>query len=136
VTTSEGLPDTLEAAMQAQIDAHNVGDVTGEMRAIERVLAFVGPLCREVEKLHAQVAAHEAIGNPPMPAWSCDNHADTPLPEDIQIQHADPTVSGRHDLYAEAMRLVGARRSKAGLVSLVNWLLHEIQLTNKMLKTD
>ena len=48
---------------------------------------------------------------------------DGPLPEDAAIDAAFPTRSGRHNLYAQAMRLVGARHSKAGLVALVNWLL-------------
>lgn len=51
---------------------------------------------------------------------------DEPLPEDAAIEAAFPTRSGRHDLYAEARRLVGARRSKAGLVALVTWLLVEV----------
>jgi hypothetical protein len=37
---------------------------------------------------------------------------DQPLPEDDSIDAAHPLRSGRHDLYAEAMRLVGARQSK------------------------
>ena len=60
---------------------------------------------------------------PPDPdAW--DGAHDQPLPEDDAIDAAFPMRSGRHDLYAEAMRFVGARRSKSGLVALVNWLLH------------
>lgn len=59
-----------------------------------------------------------------MPAWDLDN-GDTALPEDDAIDAAFPTRSGRHDLYAESMRLVGARRSKGGLVGLVCWLLLE-----------
>lgn len=51
---------------------------------------------------------------------------DAPLPEDAEIDRAFPTRSGSHAEYAEAMRLVGARRSKAGLVALVNWLLLRI----------
>lgn len=54
-------------------------------------------------------------------AWK-DEH-DKPLPEDPEIHAAFPTRSGRHDLYATAMRLVGARYSKGGLVALVVWLL-------------
>jgi hypothetical protein len=50
---------------------------------------------------------------------------DSPLPEDDAIDAAHPTRSGRHDLYEEAMRLVGARHSKGALVALVNWLLTE-----------
>ena len=50
---------------------------------------------------------------------------DYPLPEDDAIAVAFPTRSGRHDLYQEAMRMVGAKYSKCGLVELVNWLLHE-----------
>ncbi|MDR3533972.1 MAG: hypothetical protein P4L90_25830 [Rhodopila sp.] len=51
------------------------------------------------------------------------NWCDQPLPEDADITAAHPMNSGRNDLYTEAMRLVGARRSKAGLVELVTWLL-------------
>lgn len=53
-------------------------------------------------------------------AWS-----DQPLPEDEAIQAAFPTRSGEHGAYAEALRLVGARRSKSALVELVTWLLVE-----------
>jgi len=48
---------------------------------------------------------------------------DKPIPEDNAIDSAFPTISKRHDLYAHAMRMVGARRSKGSLVALVNWLL-------------
>jgi len=50
---------------------------------------------------------------------------DLPLPEDKAIEKAHPVLTGRHDLYEEARRLVGARRSKDALVNLVNWLLAE-----------
>lgn len=52
---------------------------------------------------------------------------DRPIPEDAEIHAAFPTRSERHDLYAEAMRLVGAKRSKGELVKLVNWLLHRAE---------
>ena len=52
---------------------------------------------------------------------------DTPLPEDQAIDATFPTRSGRHDLYDEARRLVGARHSKGGLIALVNWLLHRVE---------
>lgn len=55
-----------------------------------------------------------------MESWSDD---DRPLPEDEQIRAAYPTRSGSHETYAEATRFVGAKRSKASLVALVNWLL-------------
>ncbi|HXE63139.1 MAG TPA: hypothetical protein VN519_06335 [Bryobacteraceae bacterium] len=51
------------------------------------------------------------------------NEYDYPLPEDAEIEAAHPLKTGRHDLYAEANRLVSAKHSKAALVSLVNWLL-------------
>ena len=47
--------------------------------------------------------------------------------EEAAIHAAFPTRSERHDLYAEAMRLVGAKRSKNELVKLVNWLLHRAE---------
>jgi hypothetical protein len=46
-----------------------------------------------------------------------------PTPEAAAIRAAHPMISGRHDLHAEAMRLVGARHSKGDLVDLVTWLL-------------
>ena len=55
--------------------------------------------------------------------WTED---DLPIPEDDAIRAAHPTVTGQHGKYAEAMRLVGAKRSKYALVDLVNWLLCEI----------
>ena len=56
---------------------------------------------------------------------------DSPLPEDDAIALSHPLRSGRHDLYAEAMRLVGARHSKAGLVELVCWLLLRVAVAEK-----
>lgn len=50
---------------------------------------------------------------------------DQPLPEDEAIEAARPMRTQRHDLYHEAMRMVGAKRSKYALVDLVNWLLAE-----------
>lgn len=57
---------------------------------------------------------------PPDSAWRA---GDRPIFEDAAIAEAHPLRSGRHDLYANAMRLVGAKRSKAPLVELVTWLL-------------
>ena len=52
---------------------------------------------------------------------------DKDLPEDGAIFAAHPTNTGRHDLYSEAMRLVGAKHSKGALVLLVNWLLWRLE---------
>ena len=56
-------------------------------------------------------------------SWSDEDQS---LPEDEQIQAAFPMETGDHKSYEEAMRLVGAKRSKAALVDLVNWLLHRL----------
>lgn len=58
-----------------------------------------------------------------------DEWGDTAIPEDAEIADAHPTKTGRHDLYTEAMRLVGAKRSKGALVDLTNWLLHIVHET-------
>ena len=50
---------------------------------------------------------------------------DGPLPEDEEIRATHPTRTHLHETYGEAMRLVGATRSKGKLVDLVNWLLVE-----------
>lgn len=59
-------------------------------------------------------------------AWRAKDWGDKPLPEDVPIDAAMPPATGRHDLYWDAMRLVGARRSKGSLVALVNWLLARV----------
>jgi hypothetical protein len=53
-----------------------------------------------------------------------DSWGDKPLREDDAIQAAHPLRTGKHDVYAEAARLVGAKRSKRALIDLVNWLLN------------
>lgn len=50
---------------------------------------------------------------------------DLPLPEDAVIHAAHPNRTGAHERYQEALRLVGAKRSKYALVDLVNWMLSE-----------
>lgn len=42
------------------------------------------------------------------------------------IAASHPTRTGRHDLYARAMRLVGERHAKGELVDLVTWLLTDL----------
>lgn len=48
---------------------------------------------------------------------------DNPIPEDEAIRRAHPVRSGDHRTYNEALRMVGAKRSKGALVELVNWAL-------------
>lgn len=48
---------------------------------------------------------------------------DKPIPEDEAIRAAHPVRSGDHRTYNEALRMVGAKRSKGALVELVNWAL-------------
>lgn len=85
---------------------------------------IVYDLCREVEAqdvaittLRAEVERLTAL----TAAWAPSG--DETLPEDKQIASIHPTKSGDHDGYMEAMRLVGAKRSKGALVDLVHWLL-------------
>lgn len=61
---------------------------------------------------------------------------DRPLPEDKAIHDTHPTVTGNHGIYMEAMRMVGAKRSKGALVDLVNWLLWRINVLEARLKKD
>src|ERR1035437_3047095 len=78
------------------------------MRDVQRDQVRVPPACQENERI----------------LMNFDDH---PLPEDDEIKAAFPTRSGRHDLYQEAMRLVGAKHSKFAFVELVNWLLHRVE---------
>jgi hypothetical protein len=56
---------------------------------------------------------------------------DKPIPEDEAIKAVHPCRSGRHDLFQEAQRMVGAKRSKYALVELVTWLLFRIDELTK-----
>ncbi|KGM36168.1 hypothetical protein [Inquilinus limosus] len=59
----------------------------------------------------------------PKMEWAED---DQPIPEDAQIEAAHPMISEApnvHGVYAEALRMVSAKRSKYALVDLVHWLL-------------
>lgn len=58
--------------------------------------------------------------------WDAKECEEKPLPEDVAIMAAHPLETNRHDLYEEAMRLVGAKRSKSALVCLVNWMLADL----------
>lgn len=79
---------------------------------VHHKLSYIG---RMVEDLRQQ------LENPA--AWPDD----APIPEDPEIARAHPTESGDHDTYAEAARLVGAKRGKFTLTSLVNMLLHRVK---------
>lgn len=69
----------------------------------------------------AQGALKAALAEaPPEFEWTVN---DKPLPEDDEIKAVFPTRSGNFRRYEEAVRLVGAKRSKYALVDLVNWLL-------------
>ena len=50
------------------------------------------------------------------------------MTEQEQIEATHPMNTGRHDLYKEALRLVGERHAKYDLVDLVNWFLVRLDL--------
>jgi hypothetical protein len=84
---------------------------------------------REIERLRAELA--EARGEQEamkLSLWRATQWGDQddPSPDGGAIAAASPltrTDPGRFEVYAEAQRLVSAKRSKAALVDLVNWLL-------------
>lgn len=86
----------------------------------------------ELAKARAKLAqcSEETVWQAADGAWGDD--LDRKLPEDDAIMAVFPTRSGRHDLYREAMRLVGAKHSKGGLVAVVNWLLHRIHAVDNV----
>lgn len=72
------------------------------------------------------------VETPAPDAWK--DADDKPLPEDDDIANAFPTESGRHNTYQDALRLVGARYSKGGLVALVNWLLVRSEMRRERIR--
>lgn len=79
-------------------------------------------VCSLLEHAHAQQARISELEQKlaALETWS---EEDKPLPEDADIEAAHPLSTGRHDIYTEAVNIVGAKRSKFALVALVNWLL-------------
>jgi hypothetical protein len=80
---------------------------------------------RDEERQRANALADECETLRAQLEWSTTE--DHPLSEDDAIKAAHPTRTGKHDRYATAMRFVSARRSKFGLIELVNWLLYRIE---------
>lgn len=79
----------------------------------------------EVERLKAILKAQREL-------WADGtNPDDRPLPEDAAIDAAHPMETGEHELYTEALRMVGAKRSKYALVDLVNWLLLKVKRSER-----
>ena len=106
----------------------DIGYILGAIDELKAELATEKEDSKNFSEMNSELLA-EIVARTDKPCAPSDDawkeEEDKPLPEDDKIHRAFPTRSGRHDLYAEAMRLVGARYSKAGLVALVNWLLHE-----------
>lgn len=98
----EGVSDAIECLREPGI--MDKGDCVGRL---ERLLTPPGepPAIRETSR-----STREKIRN-----------------EQTAIESAHPLTTGRHDLYNEAMRLVGERHGKGDLVDLVNWLLYRIE---------
>lgn len=76
-------------------------------------LCCVAKIQEELNELKALVQVHNM-------GW-CED--DQTIPEDEAIKAAHPVRTGEHELYAEAVRMVSAKRSKYALVDLVNYLL-------------
>ena len=89
------------------------GVVAVEAEFIRDAAALITRQNERIERLTALTAA-----------WAPDG--DEPLPEDKEIDACHPLKSKDHAGYMEAMRLVGAKRSKGALVNLVHWLLFRI----------
>lgn len=110
----------------------------GAVEALQRMVLKAAPTT--VEHLRKLVGAQKdwvcpACAWPQDPETLLDGDDDRPLPEDAAIKAAFPTRSERHDLYGEAMRMVGAKYSKGALVALVNWLLHPNEKVKDLLDT-
>lgn len=97
---------------------------------------------REIERLKADHAAALAAKDAEIEALKLSlvraagwTEHDQPLPEDDAILAAFPVGTnrdaGRFATYAEAQRLVSAKRSKGALVDLVNWLLARAERAEK-----
>jgi predicted small metal-binding protein len=75
----------------------------------------------EIRQKWSAIIATE-LATPP-DAWATED--DKPLAEQAQIDAAFPTRSKNHNFINDALRMVGAKFTKWGLVALVHWLLME-----------
>lgn len=124
---------TLFLARDAEVELDALNVVHRELRRMARRLAKL--TLAQAEELRQAHAEHDALITrivkleAEIDRTSRDEWDDKDLSqEEEQAMHeAFPVRSGRHELYAEAMRMVGAKRSKGELVRLVNWLLHRAQ---------
>lgn len=84
------------------------------------IRANIAPKIRELlADKHAAIAERDEARS-----WTDE---DKPILEDEAIKQAHPLVTGKDETYTEALRMVGAKRSKYALVDLVNWLLSRIE---------
>lgn len=122
---------TMVLARDAEVELDIMSVAHRELRRAARRLAkMVLRIEEERKKEHAETDAlmtRIVKLEAEIDRTSVDEWDDRPIPEDAAIHAAFPTRSERHDLYQEAMRLVGAKRSKGELVKLVNWLLHRAE---------
>jgi hypothetical protein len=113
--------DTVLACLDARTDesiaqANAIAKLTAERDEARKIAE-----AQEAGWLEAERRAwHQA--NPPR---SAEQGEAMSTDEAEKIDAAHPLRTGRHDLWAEAMRLVGERHAKSDLVELVNWLLSE-----------
>lgn len=92
-------------------------DLLDELR-VELSRHGLGGAADQVMQVRRWVTADHLFGH----------EGDQPLAEDLEIMQAHPVYTHDHATYAEAQRLVSAKVTKAGLVDLVNWLLHRVRV--------
>lgn len=124
----EDRPDQFEVNVQTPFRSFQVELPSKDAERFRDFLnhVFLAWLARVMELEEAIASLEEKLRT-----YEWESKRDKPLPEDALIDAAFPTRSERHDLYAQAMRLVGARYSKAGLVALVNWLLLRLDVAEE-----
>lgn len=115
-----------EALPQPQ-QPFTLGEALPAEMARVRDEVLLSPLDCGVAELHVRASIVRDLDRAARALAEGDGPADSALPEDAAIKACHPTRSERHDLWAEALRLVGAKHSKYALVELVNWLLHRLE---------
>lgn len=116
----EQATDILRGLLRWKLETSGTSLREGDVDAFKKVLRALERETAPPRRGHTSPPPYRRAGSShPLEVWE-----DSALPEDADIKAAHPTRTGRHDLYAEAMRLVGAKHSKRGLIDLVNWLLY------------
>lgn len=113
--------DTEAALLDHQ---QEIANLLARVKDAPRLVAFLSEVARRGHRAtFEELTQFTAVLEATLAKALLLREEDQALPEDEHINAAHPLLTGDYELHADAVRMVGAKRSKNALVDLVNWLL-------------